>query len=362
MCTVFKNPHSKSYNVPMKMMQKAFIAGAFLVVLSGAKTTFAASLYIDPAFPSLQMGDTVTLSVRLDTNEAEEECINAVDGVISYSENLSPVDVSIGDSIFSMWVEQPTIDKEKRTITFAGGVPNGYCGRVAGDPRLTNSIVKLIFRSPGFTIGETSTGTSTGKVEFLPETTAYLNDGFGTRAELSMFGTSVEMGNAPGAELLDPWREAVVTDNIGPAPFGITIEKIPNENGKYYAIFNTNDKQTGIDQYQVMEESIKERLSFNWGRADAPWVTSRSPHLLKDQSLNSTIYVKAIDKAGNEYIATFVPDQTMRSMSLENIIPYVLFGFLGLITLVTGILLGRLMWRSRKKKDEKLKETEATNQ
>ncbi len=334
----------------MNMKKRALGALAFLLVLGYGSDAGAASLYIDPAFPKLQMGDAVELSVRLDTNEAEEECINAVDGVISYSENLSPVDVSIGDSIFSMWVEQPKIDKEKRTITFAGGVPNGYCGRVPGDPRLTNSIVKLIFRSPGFTIGSGNTGTTTGKVEFLPETTAYLNDGFGTKAELAMFGASVEMGNKPGAELVDPWREAVVTDTLEPAPFSITVERIPNETGDYYAIFNTSDKQTGIDQYLVLEEPIESRFSFIWGRADAPWVATRSPHLLKDQSLNSTIYVKAIDKAGNEYIATFVPDQAVRTMPLQETILFGVLGFLIIGILIISMFIGRKLWKRRKEK------------
>ncbi len=341
----------------MKMMQRAFVVMAFLVIVLGATKAEAASLYIDPAFPKLQMGDAVELSVRLDTNEAEEECINAVDAVIRYSENLAPVDVSIGDSIFSVWVEQPKIDKQNRTITFAGGVPNGYCGRVPGDPRLTNSIAKLIFRAPGFTIGAAA-GTSTATVEFLPETMAYLNDGFGTKADLAMFGASIEMGDKPGAELVDPWREAVVTDTIGPAPFSITIEKIPNENGKYYAIFNTTDKQTGIDQYQVMEEPIEDRFSFNWGRADAPWVTTRSPHLLKDQSLNSTIYIKAIDKAGNEYIATLVPEQAMSTVPVENVVLYGVLGFLLFVLLVAVALIGRKLWLRRK---EKIAETTSTN-
>jgi hypothetical protein len=334
----------------MIFMKKAVIAVAFFSVVGYGAAAQAASLYIDPPFPSLQMGDAISLSVRLDTNEAEEECVNAVDGVISYSENLSPVDVSIGDSIFSMWVEKPTIDKEKRTITFAGGIPNGYCGRIPGDPRLTNTIATLIFRSPGFTIGAGS-GTSTAKVEFLPETTAYLNDGFGTKAELALFGSSIELGDAPGSQLQDPWREAVITDTIEPAPFGITVEKIPPETGKYYAIFNTTDKQTGVDIYQVIEEPIGSRFSFNWGRADAPWVTTRSPHLLDDQSLNSVIRVKAIDKAGNEYIATYIPDEALRSVPVETIVLYAVLGFLVFVILVILAYITQRYIRKKKSKD-----------
>ena len=341
----------------MNMKKMAVVTFAFFVLLGSARVVDAASLYIDPAFPTLNMGDSVTLAVRLDTDEEADECVNAVDGVLTYSENLSPVDVSIGDSIFSMWVEQPKIDKEKRTITFAGGIPNGYCGRVPGDPRLTNTIVQLIFSWPGFTIGGPS-GPTTGTVEFLPETAAYLNDGFGTKAELALYGTSVELGDSPGSQLQDPWREAVVTDTIGPAPFGIVIEKIPAETGKYYAIFNTTDKQTGIDQYQIIEEPLDNRFSFDWGRADAPWVTTRSPHLLNDQSLNSVIRVKAIDKAGNEYIATLVPDENLRTVPLQQTIWYAALAFAGLVFLVTAAF---IFWRYRRKHVRSTEEVESHN-
>lgn len=332
----------------MNFMKKAVIAVAFFSACGYGNEAAAASLYIDPAFPNLQMGDSVTLSVRLDTNEAEDECVNAVDGVISYSENLSPVDVSIGDSIFSMWVQQPTIDKEKRTITFAGGIPNGYCGRVPGDPRLTNTIAKLIFRAPGFTIGGAS-GTTTGSVEFLPETAAYLNDGFGTKAELALFGSRIELGDKPGNVLQDPWREAIVTDTIPPEEFSIELVREEKTfGGKYFIVFNTTDKQTGIDQYQVIEEPEAERFSFGWGRADAPWITTRSPYVLEDQSLNSTIRVKAIDKAGNEYVATLVPEENLSTISNQTKITYAVLGFLLVFLAVLIFFVVRMLLKRRR--------------
>jgi hypothetical protein len=323
-----------------------------LVFFGGVLDTHAASLYIDPAFGSLSRGDAITLSVRLDTDEAEEECINAVDGVITYSENITPVDVSIGDSIFSIWIEQPVINKENRTITFAGGIPNGYCGRIAGDPRLTNTLVKLIFRSPGFSIGGTS-GSSTATIAFAPETAAYVNDGFGTKAPLALYGTSLDLSDTAGPTLQDPWRDAVVTDAIAPEQFSIALEKGETAfSGEYFIVFNTTDKQTGIDQYQVIEEPISSTWSFDWGRADAPWVTTRSPYVLEDQSLNSVIRVKAIDKAGNEYIATLVPEEGVRGISSQNIIMYAGLGLLALLALAVVGTLVRLFIKRRKAKKE----------
>lgn len=330
------------------MKKNTLWLGLFVLAVFFAPKAQAASLYIDPGVSSLGRGDSVTMSVRLDTDETNQECVNAVDGVITYPDSLLPVDVSIGDSIFSMWVEQPKIDKENHKISFAGGIPNGYCGRIAGDPRLTNTIVKLIFRSPGFSIGAPA-GSSSAKVEFAPETTAYLNDGQGTKASLALYGATINLTDKPSAVLQDNWRQEVIDDNTPPEQFSIDLEKDgKTAGGKYFIVFNTTDKQTGIDQYQVMEEPVSRLKAFDWGRADAPWEIARSPYALKDQSLNSIIRVKAIDKAGNEYIATLIPKDEMRSISTRDIIigGAILLVMLLILSIIFG---GILAYRKRKR-------------
>lgn len=283
----------------------------------------AASLYIDPPKSTLFRGDSVTMAVRLDTDEAAGECVNAVDGVLTYSSNLQPVDISIGKSILNMWVEQPTINKENNTITFAGGIPNGYCGRVAGDPRLTNILTEIVFRSPGFTIAGGDADELLGVVSFTDETTAYLNDGRGTKASLNLYSAEIQLEKGTGPNRLNTWKEDVSADTIPPEEFSIgKIEQFPN--GDYYVTFVTSDKQTGIDHYEAIEEPVSQFGSFQWGRADAPWVTVESApvYVLKDQSLNSIIRIKAVDKAGNEYIATIVSDESMRTISRSEMILY----------------------------------------
>lgn len=311
----------------------------------------AALLYIDPPQSELNRGDAVKLSVRLDTDESVQECVNAVDAVISYSANIAPVDISLGESIFSIWVEEPVINKENRTITFAGGIPNGYCGRVQGDPRLTNKLATIIFRSPGFSIGSGSSDDAEARVDFNPETTAYLNDGQGTAATLSTYGARMTLSKTAGSEIIDPWNDEVDLDTIPPEEFSIMLEKGGLEfTGRYYIIFNTQDKQTGIDQYQVMEQPLAEFGTFVWGRADAPWLEARSPYVLKDQSLNSIIRVKAIDKAGNEYVATLIPDESMRGLSADDIYTYLLFGALIFLVLIIIVaIITAIKMRRRKK-------------
>jgi hypothetical protein len=332
----------------MKSYKTAVLAVALCgIYIVSAVTAEAASLYIDPAISNVLRGDTINLSVRLDTDEEIGECVNAVDAVITYSENIDLVDVSTGDSIFSIWVEQPTINKENRTVTFAGGIPNGYCGRVEGDPRLTNTILKMVFRSPGFSVGGSDIGT-TARIDFDPATTAYLNDGQGTTATLATFGAQIELDSNPGLEINDVWGDEVAFDTVPPAQFSIALEKDRVAfGGKYFIVFNTTDKQTGIDQYQVMEEPVSKVGSFEWGRADAPWITIRSPYVLEDQSLNSVIRVKAIDKAGNEYIATLIPDESMQSFSLTQMI--VIGAGLVIILLLLGISLTTIRSLRRRK-------------
>ena len=351
-----------------RVLNRSLFLGLFFLLF--ASSADAASLYIDPPRAELNRGDAVELSVRLDVDEAAGQCVNAVDAVLTYSENIEPVDVSIGDSIFSIWVEQPKIDKENRTISFAGGMPNGYCGRVTGDPRLTNNLVKLIFRAPGFTIGGNSAADNPeASVQFTEFTAAYLNDGFGTKLAPRTFGATMSISKTAGAGgIIDPWRETVGLDEIPPEEFSILLQKGDLEfAGEYYISFNTTDKQTGIDIYQVMEEPIDQLGNFAWGRADAPWVTTRSPYVLEDQTLNSVIRVRAIDKAGNEYVATLLPDESLRTKSGNQMTTVLVFGFVLLIILsCVGVIVAFVRERRKKKsaeedemmEDEELEEEE----
>ncbi len=300
----------------------------------------AATLYIDPGIATLYRGDAITTAVRIMPDQETGECINAADVVISYPETIQPVDISIGKSIFSVWVEDPVINKETRTITFAGGVPNGYCGRVDGDPSLTNVLAEIVFRSPGLQIGAPSVGNQ-AVIEFAPETQVFLNDGQGTRADLVTLPSTLTLESTSGTNLVDSWREAVRDDNVPPEEFSITLERDPVAfAGEYFIVFSTSDKQTGISHYEIMEEPLTEFGQFAWGRADAPWIKAVSPYVLKDQSLNSTIRVRAFDKAGNEYVATLVPDESLRTVSQTALITY----GAGALVLVFLILFALAIW------------------
>jgi hypothetical protein len=310
-----------------------------------ASPVYGATLYMSPNEVELKRGDSITVSVRLDAGE--EECVNVVDGVISYTENIQPVDISRGQSILSMWVEEPVINKENRTITFAGGIPNGYCGRIPGDPRLTNNIVDLVFQSPGLQIGSSESGNEV-KIEFTDATQVLLNDGFGTQAPLQKFGAKINLSKDAGNVVTNPWQEAVQNDSLPPEVFSIALERTTNAySNSYFIVFNTTDKQSGIDHYEVIEEPLNTKNLFGWGAETAPWVTAKSPYVLEDQSLNSTIRVRAIDKAGNEYIAALIPEESQRSLSTASIIQLALAGIA--VLLLLSFLTWLWFWNKRRK-------------
>lgn len=310
----------------------------------------AATLYLEPREETLQVGEAVIMQVRVDVDEEVDECINLVDAEISYPSTIQAVDTSVGQSILQVWVERPTINAEQSTVTFAGGIPNGYCGRIPGDPNLTNVVAEIVFRHKE---PEAVQASSTAEMNFSSRTTVYLNDGNGTAAPLTAYGATLELLPTVTDELDDPWTAAVEADTVPPQPFSISLERNDQMfDGDYYIVFNTTDKQTGIAEYEVMEEPLEEQSLFRFGAVDAPWQEAASPHRLEDQTLNSTIRVRVTDKAGNEYIATLVPDPSLRS-NVWTVWHQALLGGAGLLLLLLTAFIGwRVARRPRRRKTD----------
>lgn len=318
--------------------------GVALFLLVGGSAAEAATLYIDPHARDAFRGDVVSLALRLDVDE--DECINTVDATINYTDNIRAVDVSRGNSILSLWVEEPVINETERTITFAGGIPNGYCGRVAGDPRLTNIIAELLFSVPGLSIGRRESGNS-AEITFGPETQILLNDGEGTIAPLQTFDATVTLSDSPGTTTQNDWQRRIEADRQAPEEFSVSlVQKDDVFSGKYYIAFSTTDKQSGLDHFEVIEEPIEEMNLFRWGSPEAPWVVTESPYVLTDQTLNSVIRVKAIDKAGNERIAVLIPDESLRT---RQIVFAVVFGVAIVVLMVVLVGTGVYLWRRKKR-------------
>lgn len=331
---------------------KPFFAGIFLcAVFALTLEAHAAGIYLDPASAETGIGGTVILNVRLDTTA--EECINAIDGVLRFDDGLAVEDVSVGNSIFNFWVESPKFDNDDRLVTFAGGIPNGYCGRVPGDPSLTNTIAEIIVRPDVQVSSDTIYN-----VYFDDLTKGYLNDGLGTPIPLFFSNAQILVTGEYVGGADDEWINRIEADTQPPKEFSIELAQNDTTfKGEYFIAFNTNDKQTGVDHYEVIEEPFDEIELFGWGAATAPWVRAVSPYKLKDQSLNSTIRVKAVDKAGNEYIATLIPDESIRGVNKNAVVMYGLALVLLTILLITIWFIFHL-WVSRREHDFEIEDIE----
>jgi hypothetical protein len=313
----------------------------FGVLFFYAQNASAALLYFDPDGADVYRGDTLTVSLRLDTDE--DECINTASGVVHYDPSIVAIDVSRGNSILNLWVEEPKIDPVAHTIAFAGGLPGGYCGRIPGDPSLTNTLFQIVFQSPGLQIGGGADSASARVWIESPE--VLLHDGQATPAAVRVQESMINLLPTSGGAPKDAWREAVLADTEPPADFTVTLTKDETAfSGKYFISFNTSDKQSGIDHFEVMEEPFKDFALFRWGRADAPWHITESPYVLEDQTLNSTILVKALDKAGNERVVRLVPDEALRGISHGMFVAVV--GLAALI-IIAGAIAAYIVWRRR---------------
>ncbi len=316
-----------------------FLLSLFALPLS----VFAATLSLEPASGEYGPGDMFIVTVRLDT--PINECVNAASVELFYPKDwVRPTAISKGESLFSLWVEEPNINEERGLITFSGGIPAGYCGRVQGDPGKTNILLRIVFTLPGNMIG--------GKVTSVPEPLVFsfgegsrvlANDGMGTNMPLQLESTTLtRLLVSPG--IRNEWVDIVRADDIPPDEFTVTIERDPNIlEGKYFLAFTTVDKQSGIEHFAVREDD-PERLGFVRG-APKPAEFVRSPSLyyyeLSDQELKSRITVRAVDKARNytdkvlpptrgDYSRMTMNEQVSRAESL----PWMITGGVFLFTLL----------------------------
>ena len=187
-------------------------------------------------------------------------------------------------------------------------------------------------------------------IKFDEQSQLLLNDGRGTKAGLALANAQLMIGD-PGVSPNNTWSDSLRKDTIPPEEF--TVELHRDENiigGKYFVAFFTLDKQSGIDHFEVMESQIGKDGYQAWDGKQSSWRSATSPYILKDQSLNSTISVKAIDKAGNSRTAVFVPDESMRQMSMSSKLKLLFYSIFFAIPILSPFIVRRY----RRKKTEDL--------
>jgi hypothetical protein len=220
-------------------------------------------------------------------------------------------EIKDGNSIINFWIERPKAKNGE--ILFSGIIPGGYLGK-------KGLIFSVVFQS----IQE-----GQGSIE-IQDIKALLNDGKGTAAEAT--GSDVLITVLPSSQIvISPQPQISEGRDTDPpelfSPIVAQSEQIFNN--KHFLVFATQDKGAGIDYYEVAE-SKKAVSPQEYG--SLAWQKTESPYLLLDQELRSFIYVKAIDKAGNQRIAIVPPRSSEKIYENKNF--WVIIGLL-LVLIIT---------------------------
>jgi len=224
-----------------------------------------------------------------------EESINAISGEIIFPEELLEFkDIKDGNSIINFWIEKPHL-KERNKIVFAGMIPGGFSNN-------NGLLFSLIFKTKK---------EGNGVIE-LRNVESFLNDGIGTPASLKLFQLAFTIHKTGKLKQPTSLDDKELPENFYPE---ITREE-SMFNGKWFLVFTTQDKKSGIDHYEIFEtrsffiQKIHHLFFSNFSKTNILakfWEKTESPYLLKDQHLKSYILIKAIDRAGNQRIVVVKP-------------------------------------------------------
>ena len=325
----------------------------------------AAVLYLMPQTQTVYQGDSFLVEVRLDSGEQE---INTAQIDLELPELLEVVDFSKGKSMFSLWPQEPAIKNSK--ISFVGGTPQGFigddtvliitfkgkqtgkgvidfskeCKVLLNDGKGTEA--ELVFLEGSYEIIERpkklikiSSPSHPDQDKWYSNNSPHIRWDFIEENEYSYLlshdplAEPDEIPDRPEGELMwlgdmgysnmedgiyyfhlrekykdtKEWELKVsfrmMIDTKAPEEFTPKIGQDSSVfEGKYFLSFYTTDKMSGTDHYEISEIKDKQQDKDNWK-------VVKSPYVLEDQTLNSIIKVKAVDKAGNERIAEIIPPE-----------------------------------------------------
>jgi hypothetical protein len=125
-------------------MQKSKISLFFTIIFGFllAMPLFSASaatLYFRPISGNISVGDIIQTDVLVDTKGAN---INASEATVAFPVDLlDVVSVSKTNSIFTMWVQEPSFSNLSGTVSFSGGLPTpGFTGSAG-------RVISVVFRA-----------------------------------------------------------------------------------------------------------------------------------------------------------------------------------------------------------------------
>ncbi|MEK7124687.1 MAG: cohesin domain-containing protein [Patescibacteria group bacterium] len=305
--------------------KKIFSVGlAFLFSVSFALMpigALAAEIYFGSNSKEVGAGEKFEIGVFIDT---KEESINAIESNIDFpSDFLEFQGIENGSSILNLWVKQPYVLSDGK-VFFSGVVPGGFQGN-------KGYLFSIIFKAKNLLSGSAKASIVSSGEKIL------LNDGSGSRADITKAPLSLTI-----KQEVSPEDFAPIYDPDPPEPFLLQIARDENIfSNRWFLVFNTQDKGSGIDYYEILEKPQPDSI-FSLFKKDE-WAKGQSPYLLTDQSLQSVISVKAVDRVSNSRIESL---SAFHSLSwYEN------FWIWIIITIIMAIILISygLWWKFHKK-------------
>ncbi len=252
-----------------KTQSKNYILTILTVFLSFfvVAPVLASEIFFSTEAGEIKINQQFEIKVFVNT---EKKYMNAVEGEVVFPQDLLKIEeINDGNSMVNFWIEKPKSLQEGK-ISFSGITPGGY-----------NNVEGLLF-SVIFTAKKEGNGNIVfNNIKVLQ------NDGLGTKDSVTISSFSFLISKQA---LIYQDKIPEIIDNDPPEDFKPEITNSPILfAGKWFLVFATQDKGSGIDHYEVKE-------------GDKPFIIVESPYLLQNQGLNEEIYVKAVDKDDNEKI------------------------------------------------------------
>lgn len=281
--------------------------------------------------------------------DSESEVINAFEGELQLPGSLvSIVDIRTGGSFVSFWVKPPK-QTSTSSVDFAGIFPGGFNANNA-------YLFSVIAQVKDFATRQTASSPFSGQVT-MQNMSVLLHDGLGSPADVSVSPFSFSISRTVAT--VNEAREVLqANDEDPPEAFQpvVTTDKNLYE-GKYSLVFATQDKGVGVSHYEV-HEADKPIVDADPSIAIEEWERVESPYLLQDQSLSKYVYVKAVDKVGNERVVLVPAEHPMGGYSTR-----ALWGIIITIVIVF-VVLGLVLWHHQvpmQKKEDKQRRSSRKN-
>ncbi|MEK7511050.1 MAG: hypothetical protein AAB582_02355 [Patescibacteria group bacterium] len=237
----------------------------------------AATVSFEPQASTAGIDGPFVIAVNL----SADTYINALDIRLMVPHSLEPIDVSDGNSIINLWLEEPHFDETTRILSFSGIIPQGFMGEQG---RLLTITMRPALLE------------SSAELELDPVSAAYAGEG--EKVALTALSLKLPVVATRG-NIANP-----IPDTDPPEAFTpIVVREEHLYEGAPVLLFSTVDKGSGIARYEVKESW------FGNVFPSTGWRLATSPYPLRDGERASHIYVRAIDKTGNSSVEHMQPER-----------------------------------------------------